>query len=319
MTPAVPIYLDSLCYALGPIEETVEEAEKLGLLLSSSAALREAGFGRHHRCRPNQPAYDLAKQAVTTISEQLDGIGAIVYATSLPINGNMGSEDTYLASRDVKHLMDFPVSHLQADFRLDGAEVFGVNQLACTSLLGAIRLARMLLVARPSYGKILCITADRFPKGALYEQAYNLISDGAAGCIVSTNPGRYRMLGEHAITNGAMSLASDDETIGSFLTYTHRLISEALAQANLTIGDLHWIVSQNLNSVTWKVLCSLLRFDRERVLLPTVAHIGHMISGDNIVNLSHLEQQQMLAAGERVLLPMAGYGLNWHCVLLEKQ
>lgn len=52
--------------------------------------------------------------------------------------------------------------------------------------------------------KILCITADRFPEGSLYEQSYSLISDGASACIVSTQPipEGFRYIEHHAITNG---------------------------------------------------------------------------------------------------------------------
>jgi len=318
-TAANPIYLDHLCVAVGELASTVEESAARGRLLSRPEALREAGFERHHICAAATTPYELARAAVEEIRPRLSGIGALVYATSLPCNGNLGDPARFAATGDVKYLMDFPVSHLQADFDLEGALVLGVNQLACTSLLGAIRLARMVLTAEPGLGRALCVTADRFPEGALHEQAYNLISDGAAGCVLSVAPGRLRIVGEHAITNGAMAFASDDETIGAYLSYTHRLIREALERAKLGLGDIHWIVPQNLNRVTWQVMCSLLRFDRERVLSPTMAEVGHMISGDNILNLKALLDDGRIAPGERLLLPMAGYGLNWHCLILEAE
>src|SRR5690606_39577843 len=56
----------------------------------------------------------------------------------------------------------------------------GLGQQACTSMLGSLRIARALLRDEPELGRILCVSADRFPDGAEHEQAYNLISDGAA-------------------------------------------------------------------------------------------------------------------------------------------
>ena len=41
-------------------------------------------------------------------------------------------------------------------------------------------------------------------------------------------------------------------------------------------------------------------------------------SGDNIINLKHLADRDVVHKGEKVLLFMAGYGLNWQSVILEK-
>jgi 3-oxoacyl-[acyl-carrier-protein] synthase-3 len=47
--------------------------------------------------------------------------------------------------------------------------------------------------------------------------------------------------------------------------------------------------------------------------------VAHLISGDNIVNLKYLDQEGTMRPGEKALLVMAGYGLNWQCVILEKR
>src|SRR5207244_2442363 len=88
----------------------------------------------------------------------------------------------------------------------------GLNQQACTGMLGSLRLARMLLLTEPEMQRILCVTADRFPEGAFYEQSYNLISDGAAACVVSAEPTGFRWIAGHAITNGAMAMVSAETT-----------------------------------------------------------------------------------------------------------
>src|SRR5262249_1169537 len=154
-------------------------------------------------CGAGTRAYDLALRAVAPLRGELADVDAIVYATTLPCNGNVGDERQFHATGDVKHLMDFPVSRLQADLGLRPAQVFGLNQQACTGFLGAVNLARYVLAGEPAFARVLCLTADRFPEGAYYEQAYNLISDGAAACIVQREPTPtgFRILGSHAITN----------------------------------------------------------------------------------------------------------------------
>jgi len=313
------VFVDHLAYALGEEASTVEQAAARKRLISEPRLLREAGFERHHVAGESTSAGDLAHRAVGEVREHLGDVGAIVYATTLPLNGNVGSEARFRETGDVKHLMDFPASHVQAEFGLERATVIGLSQQACTGLLGSLRLAAALLSNEPATGRVLCVTADRFPPGALYEQSYNLISDGAAACVVSSEPGGFRLVATHAITNGALAAASDDETVGAYFSYTNRAIQETLALAKLTIGDIAWIVPQNMNARAWQILARLLKVDLERVAFPTLASIGHVIAADNIINLRHLLERGAVRAGERVLLVMSGYGLNWQCVILERQ
>lgn len=312
-------YINHLSFALGDRVSTVEESAESGRTLSRASSLREAGFRMHHLCAPESTAYDLAQRSVREIQKELSEVGAIIYSTCIPLNGNVGEEKKFRESRDVKYLMDFAGSHLQSDFGLEKAMVIGLTQQACTGMLGALRLGKMLLATETEIKRVLCVTADRFPEGALYEQAYNLISDGAAACVVSDEPEGFRLVAGHGITNGAMALASDDETVGSYFGYSHRVIQETLAKAGLPLSDIDWIVPQNTNIKASQILSRLLKFDHERFYYPTIETVGHMISGDNIVNLRRLAEDGKVRPGERVLLFMAGYGLNWQCVILEKR
>lgn len=313
-----PVFVQDLAYALGDQRFSVEESSKAGRLLTEAQQFTEAGFAFHRLSSPNQSAYNLAVEAVSQIKKSLVDIDSIIYATCLPLNGNIGSFSKFKESRDVKHLMDYPASHLQADFGLENAAVLGLNQQACTSMLGSLRLARALIVSEPEQKKILCVTADRFPEGASYEQAYNVISDGAAACVVSTEEKGFRLLATHALTNGALAQASDDETVGSYFSYTHRLLTELLDRTGLTMGEIDWIVPQNTNVNAWVILSRLLGTDFEKVYFKSIQEVGHIISSDNIVNLAQLEEENLIKSGQKLLLFMAGFGLNWQAVILEK-
>lgn len=314
-----PAYVDHLAFALGSQRETVEQAVAAERTISDAAALRGAGFEVHHRCADGETALDLARRAVEPIRDRLGRIDAIVYATCLPENGNVGSSQRYDATRDVKHRMDFPASRLQAEFGLDSAIVIGLAQQACTGMLGSLRLARALIESERGMDRILCLTSDRFPPGALYEQSYNLISDGAAACVVSREAAAYEYVAGHQITNGALSDASDDETVGSFFNYTHRAIQETFTRAGLQSKELAWVAPQNTNRKAWQILARLLGIPVERVAMRTIADAAHMISGDNVVNLADLDAAGLVKPGDLVLMPMAGYGMNWQCTLLRKR
>lgn len=312
------VYVDAFSYALGDQAESVEEAAACGRTVTQASALLDAGFRQHWVCQPESTAYDLAYRAVAEIGDGLGDIGAIVYSTCIPVNASIPHGAAFEGTRDVRYLMDFPASHLQAEFRLERATVIGLDQQACTGMLGSLRLARSLLITEPDLHRVLCVTADRFPVGALYEQSYNLISDGAAACIVSDQAVGFRVLATHSVTNGAMVLSSADETVGTYFSYAHRVIGETLAKCGLRPGDVDYVVPQNTNPKAWQILSRLLGIDPGRVHMPTIGEVAHVISADNVINLARLAKSGQVRSGERVLLFMAGYGLNWQCVVLER-
>ncbi len=312
------VYIDHFSCALGECAESVEDAERNGLLRTDAAALREAGFEYHHRCAPGASVYQLAKRAVASIEDRLSGVNAVIYATCIPENGSLGGREGFTKSRDVKHLMHFPASRLQVDFGLGGALVVGLNQQACTGMLGAVRLARSLLTAEPETERVLCVTADRFPDGALYEQTHNLISDGAAACVVSRESAAFRLMACHHVTVGSLVCATEEETAGAFFGYAHRTIAETLSRSGLRIEDIRWVVPQNTHRDAWRILARLTGFFEERVYMPTLPEAGHVISGDNVLNLKHLLESGNVQAGEKVLLFMAGYGANFQSLVLER-
>ncbi len=313
----LPVYVGQFAHAVGECCESLAEAEQHSRLVSSADALRQGGFVQHHYCGSDTSAYELATRVTQQFGRDLGCIDAIVYATCLPENACVGDRAGFVDSGDVRRLMEFPASRLQTDFGLD-APVIGLNQQACTGMLGALRLARNYVVAESEFRRIFCLTADRFPQGARYEQAYNLISDGAAACIVSSDPAEFAILSCHHITNGAQVTSSDDEFVGSYFSYSCDLINQALKKAQLRISDIDWIVPQNTHRDAWRILAGLIGFPYDHVYFGSLPDVGHVISADNIVNLRYLIDEVGIDAGERVLLPMAGYGSNFQSIILER-
>jgi 3-oxoacyl-[acyl-carrier-protein] synthase-3 len=213
--------------------------------------------------------------------------------------------------------MEFPASRLQADFGLDSAVVFGLTQQGCTGMLGAMRLADALLARESGWARVLCVAADRFPAGAIYEQSYNLISDGGAACVVSTVPRGFRLVAAHQITNGGLSSATNDESVGTLFSYLPRLVRDCVSRACLSMADIDWVVPQNTNHNAWQILARLLGVDPARVWQESLSETAHAISADNIINLMSLRDAGRVRPGERILLVMAGHGLNWQAVVLE--
>jgi len=310
-------------YALGDQSFSIEQAAEQKLLVSPLDSLKEAGFQTHHRASKNVSAYNLAVSAVRELRESgshLDDVDAILYNVCLPENANTGSYKDFKDSGDVKHLMDFPGSRLQTEMEMPNAFVLGIVQQACTGLFGVLRVARSMIATEPEIKKILCVTADRFPEGAFYEQAFNLISDGAAATLVEADAKEgYEILGCHQITNGAMANASDDETVGHFFSYSSRVVQELVSKSGIGMNDIRWLVGQNTHTKAWQVLSSLLGIPFDRVFHASLPLIGHMISGDNMVNLWELHNSGNVNKDDKLLMLTAGFGLNWASTLLQRR
>jgi len=310
-------YMHNLSYSLGSIRRTVEESSKANTF-SSVKLLRGSGFENHYMADDNESVLDLAIKAVEPIREKLNKLDSIIWATCLPENATIGSRQQFEKSKDVKPLMDYPASRLQTYLSASEAIVLGLGQQACTSMLGSIRVACGLLATENTFNNILCVTSDRFPKGAKYEQAYNLISDGAACCVVTREQKEFRIIGSHHITNGAAVQANDEETAAVYFTYMNRIVKEILDKYSLTIDDVNWIVPQNINHNAWQILSRVLKIDLKKVFTEPMNEVAHCISGDNIINLKNLDDMELIEPGQILLCLMAGYGLNWQALLLEK-
>lgn len=313
-----PVYLNRIAFALGETVRDVDEAHRAGLVRSTPEQLRLAGFRRHHVCEQDTTSYDLAARAVAGLGDvSSPSLGAILWATCLPANATMGDDSDFWASRDVKDLMRYPASRLQAELGLDDAIVVGIAQQACTGLLGALRLARALQLSEPDLGPMLCLTADRFPPGASYEQAYSLVSDGAVACTVSREPGPFELLGVDQLTNGGLAYADDDQTVGAFFTHTCAVMEKACARLGLAPADVDWVVPQNTNVRVAPILARLLGIAEDRVHCRTVGDVGHLVAGDAFVNLLDLHASGRTRPGDLIAMPIAGYGLNWQCAMFE--
>ena len=67
-----------------------------------------------------------------------------------------------------------------------------------------------------------------------------------------------------------------------------------------------------------KVQSRLVGVEYEKVYFGSIKEVGHIISSDNIVNLEWLEKEGKIKSGQKLVLFMAGFGLNWQAIILEK-
>ena len=77
------------------------------------------------------------------------------------------------------------------------------------------------------------------------------------------------------------------------------------------------IVPHNVSRRSWEILLRLTDLPAERLYADNIATKGHVISGDNFINLKDAAAEGRLRAGDRLLLFNFGFGASWSCMLVE--
>ena len=199
------------------------------------------------------------------------------------------------------------------------ANVLGVTQQGCASVLSGLRLARSLILAEDDVETVLCVGADAFPEICRREVIYNVISDGACAALLSRQAPTNQFVSFAQITKGAYwdSGNLENEIVAAYFPTARTVIQQALEKARLTLDDIAWILPHNVSMRSWEILLGLLNFPRERFYSENIARKGHTIAADNLINLTDATDAGLVRKGDYLLLFTFGFGLNWSCLILQ--
>src|SRR5204862_5220767 len=94
-----------------------------------------------------------------------------------------------------------PASRLQCTLDLGNTSTIALDQLGCTTMFVAVRLARTLCLAE-SMDAVLCVTSDFAPNETGREEIFNCTSDAACAVLVQRGGDRGRIVGGAHGTKG---------------------------------------------------------------------------------------------------------------------
>lgn len=312
-----------MAYALPSCSASVRDLVRDGLVESSADLLEEFGFDTV-RIATEETAYELAMEACERVLEryQVDrgSIDLLLYCgpqgpaafTRAP------SPEESSASHRTLARFRFPGTRLQHELGLTSASVLGVDQLACTTLFGAVRLARALCVAE-GLGRVLCVSCDLFPADAGRESIFNCTSDAAVALLVERGGERNRILSAVQVTKGYYwdPESLRDEVVASYFPTAKHVIERTLDAAGWSAGDVDWVMPHNVSVRSWDILRGLAGLGGARMWSENVARIGHTLAGDNFINLADALERGAVRPGHRLLLFSYGFGAHWTGLALE--
>jgi 3-oxoacyl-[acyl-carrier-protein] synthase-3 len=315
-----------ITYVYAAESRSVRELAACGTLESEPAVLEGFGFDRVHVAVGESP-YALAHEAASRLLEKQrvgpESIGLLVcggtpsaMAFSAATEADVGAAALCTADR-----FRYPATRLQHELDLEHAAVLALDQLACTTLFGAVRVARAMMESE-GIERAVCVASEFYPAHAGREALYNCTSDAACAVLLERTEDRdagNRLVGAATITKGYYwdAAAMREEVVASYFPTAVHAIWRALESAGWRAEDVDWVIPHNVSARSWEVLLRLARLPNAKLWTRNIALRGHALAGDNFINLRDALDAGDLRAGQRALLFSYGYGAHWTALAVE--
>ncbi|MFE9423121.1 3-oxoacyl-[acyl-carrier-protein] synthase III C-terminal domain-containing protein [Kitasatospora sp. NPDC006697] len=206
-----------------------------------------------------------------------------------------------------------PVRELCAELGLGRAEVLAVGHHACASGLLAIDAAGRLLAADGDPDGLALVLAGEkaFTPEAALVPGSSFFGEGAAACLVAPGGERDRVLSYAVDLRGEFDTGGPEQVQEFQRIYADALAGAVLAavdRAGLALDAVRAILPHNVNRAAWHQVCRTLGYPRERMVLDTVASVGHVFCADHFVNHRTARERGLLRPGEPYVMAAAGAG-----------
>lgn len=310
-------------YSLARRTLSLAELEAAGQLESNAEMLARFGFGQVQVATAESP-FDLAVESARSLLEEEgldpDSIDLLIHGGlpgTLGFAPAAGPWDTGAAARTTARFK-YPATRLSYELGLNNAEVFGLSQLACTTLFSAIGIARGLCRAG-EVRRVLCVNAEFYPPDAGRETLFNCTSDAAVALVVESGGERLVVRGSSHLTKGYYwdCDALRNEIVASYFPTSRHAVHRALEEAGWGPAEVRWVIPHNVSRRSWEVMMGVLQLPNATLWADNIARTGHTLAGDNFINLADALAAGQIEPGDKLLLFSYGYGAHWSALAVE--
>jgi 3-oxoacyl-[acyl-carrier-protein] synthase-3 len=299
---AATAYLSAVASSLGAPRPVEELAGDIGAELAESLC----GDGVRTYLRSDDASWQLGAAAAraTLARSRNGGPDAVVYAT------------------DTNYEM--PVSRLLAAFLeavdLPRTRAVAVGGHSCGNFGPALQVA-LDMIAAGGAANVLVVTADHADPGMrLLDNGLSVLSDGAAACLVHTDPAvaDYVILDLAAQNDVGVYLATTDlRAKRSLINAVSASTDAALAATGMRLDEFSSVLVNNYRRPSQQFLAMAVGDIALGVPEETLAAVGHSFAADLLINLERLQDGPGIAPGDRHLLLGTG-GRSWSLLALER-
>ncbi len=212
-----------------------------------------------------------------------------------------------------------------------------VRGAGCAGLHSAMLVAAAMLSANPSLGPALLVAADRAPTEGRSCLPISFMSDAATALVVASPEVHTRPLARiHSVAMSQVGrfsnvLVADGYpprmTIDAALferkilplhfVMLHKVLSRALAEANMQQCELDGIVYPNTTALDRKGIARGFGLEEAHLLGPGPAHLGHAFANDMLINSAALFDPSSNTTRRRTAWLAAGSGFSWGAAIVE--
>lgn len=290
-------------------------------LISIKEAMIEAGrtersakpfekiFGQKTVARIN--ADDLERNITISCREALEGtepnsVTHILYAHTL--NHTFPNDPGMLFS--IKEILG-----------LTCAKIFPISQLACTSGVYTLELAKRIVEQNPR-SKILVVCGERsVPIGSKLRENVILMGESSVAALVQL--GNKNLLGYSAfLTDGKYhqstitNKALQNEYDRSYQANMERTIRTSLKKEHIEASTIDSIYGHNVSKLSWSGITQSLNISHENLKLPSLGAYGHCFTADPLINLYMTIKEQPYLS-QHGLLCAAGVGATYGSMVIK--
>jgi len=315
--------IGGISYVFPASNQSVQQLSDDSQLQSSAATLESFGFSNVHVAIEESP-YQLARDAVAKlIAEQSidpESVGLLIYGGTPGVMAFSPAGDAGLGAAGfcTTDRFKYPSARLQYDLGLTHAWSFAVDQMACTTLLGATRIARSLCLTE-GIDRAICVASEFFPLHAGREAIFNCTSDAACAVLVDRSASANRLVSATTVTKGYYwdTDARRDEVVASYFPTARHVAHQTVERAGWGACDVDWIIPHNVSVRSWEILSGLLRLPNAKLWTDNIARHGHTLAGDNFINYRDALDAGAIEKGQKVLMFSYGYGAHWTGMAVE--
>lgn len=209
------------------------------------------------------------------------------------------------------------VSRILGELGLWTAVPVGVTLSECGNLSAALQVAAGLVAA--GHRHVLLVVADRCPgpDQRLVAPSLAVLSDGAAACILSAEPGDgYELLAVAQCANHRARSAQGGESmlvLRQNAEGMRRALTAALRQAQTEPAAVAAMIANNLVRTMLEMFATQAGIPFARVYTDHLASHGHVYAADGLLNLAECGVEK----GDTVLLATNGT-CNWGAMVLRR-
>lgn len=309
--------ISGIAYVLPEISASVRELDRDGLIESPPELLESFGFERIRTATDETP-YDLALEAVRRLLDDQDvepsSVGLLLWCGPQGPTAFANPPGSDLSSKSHRTLarFRFPGTRLQHDLGLIRASTLGLDQLACTTLLSSVRVARAMCMAE-GIERAICVSSEFFPADAGRESIFNCTSDAAVAVLVERSGARNRIVSSSHVTKGYFwdPEALREQMIASYFPTAKHVLEETMDGAGWSAADVDWVIPHNVSERSWDILLGLAGLTSARIWTENIGRVGHTLAGDNFINLADALDSGAIQPGARLLLFSYGFGAHW--------